>query len=350
MIAIAAFARIPLAVVSPFLFCVMGAPVAAAPAAAPAAPGASTTPAAAAAPVRLVPKAWQASIYSFEGRIESAIGAVTFEAPADYQKSFAFWTDRMKGSNRVEMIQVLTTTREIEGGVLPFHRQVSRYGLEMSQRGGTTEGGPDLIKAVEALAWEGKFDAWGNVAGIKEVAAPEDRTEVDRLSFSILDNLFPRLEGTRDLRPGETFTEVSRIPMPSRLAIKGLENLAIRMTRVFTLREIRGREAVFEVAVTDEIDPATSSSEPRTTCTLKGSGKGEAVFDLDDGIFTSGSVPASITIDIEAPLRRLPEQPEGQDPGTARNHIEMRLTMSGKVNLARLFPDKSTPIPAPAAR
>jgi len=347
--AILGFARIPRAAVPSFLLCALGALAAAS--AAPAAPGAPTTPAAAAPPVHLAPKAWQLSTYSFEGRLESAIGAVTFEAPADYQKSFAFWTDRMKGSNRIEMIQVLTTTREAEGdGHLPFHRQVARYGLDMSQKGGTTEAGPDVIKAVQALVWEGKFDSLGNVAEIKEVAAPEDRTEVDQLSFPILDSLFPRFEGTRDLRPGETFTEVARIPMPSRLAIRGLENLAIRMTRVFTLREVRGREAVFDVAVTDEIDPATSSTEPRTTCTLKGSGKGEAVFNLDEGIFTSGTVPALITIDIEAPLRRLPDQPEGQDPGKARNHIEMRLTLSGKVLLARLFPDRSTPVAAPAAR
>lgn len=346
--AIVAFARLPLAVVSSLLFSIPGA-LAAAPAAA--ATGASTPPAAAAPPVHLDPKAWQLSTYSFEGRLESAIGAVTFDAPADYQKSFAFWTDRMKGTDRIEMIQVLTTTREAEGdGHLPFHRQVARYGLEMSQRGGTTEAGPDLIKAVQSMAWEGKVDARGNMVEIKEVAGPESRTEVESLSFPILDSLSPRLEGTRDLRPGESFTEVARIPMPSRLAIKGLENLAIRMTRVFTLREIRGREAVFDVTVTDEIDPATSPTEPRTACTLKGSGKGEAVFNLDDGIFTSGTMPAAITIDIEAPLRRLPDQPEGQDPGTAKNHIEMRLSLSGKTTLARLFPDRSTPVAAPAAR
>jgi hypothetical protein len=83
---------------------------------------------------------------------------------------------------------------------------------------------------------------------------------------------------------------------------------------------------------------------------LKGSGKGEVVFNLDDGFFTSGRIPASITIDIEAPLRRLPGQPEDQDPGTAKNHIQMLLTLSGKVTVARLFPDKSIPVTAPAAR
>lgn len=339
------------------LLCGPGAMAAPAPAKPPAAPGAATAPAAAtipattAAPVHVQPRAWQLSTYSFDGRLESGIGNVTFEAPPDYQKSFAFWTDRMKGSNRTEMIQILTTTREVEaGGHLPFHRQVARYDLEMNERGGTMEAGSPVISAVQSLGWEGTLDAWGNVADIKEVTAPKDRTEIDQLSFPILNSLFPRLEGPRDMRPGETFTEVTRIPMPSRLAIRGLENLAIRMTRVYTLREVRGRDAAFDVAISDEIDPATASTDPRTTCVLKGSGKGEAIFNLDDGTFTSGRIPASITIDIEAPLRHLPGQPEGQDPGTAKNHIEMLITLSGKVTVARLFPDKSVPVPAPAAR
>jgi hypothetical protein len=355
-------ARIVPALVPFILLCGLGAMAAPAPAKPPVAPGgaaatpaatvpAATVPAAASSPVHMQPKAWQLSTYSFDGRLESAIGNVTFEAPPDYQKSFAFWTDRMKGTNRTEMIQVLTTTREAEGDAhLPFHRQVARYDLEVNERGGTMEAGSPVTSAVQSMAWEGKFDAWGNVAEIKEVAAPQDRTEIDQLSFPILNGLFPRLEGPRDLRPGETFTEITRIPMPSRLAIRGLESLAIRMTRVFTLREVRGREAVFDVAVSDEIDPATASTDPRTTCVLKGSGKGEAVFNLDDGTFSNGKIPASITIDIEAPLRHLPSQPEGQDPGTAKNHIEMTLTLSGKVTVARLFPDKSIPVPAPAAR
>jgi hypothetical protein len=82
---------------------------------------------------------------------------------------------------------------------------------------------------------------------------------------------------------------------------------------------------------------------------LKGTGKGEVIFNLEDGAFTSGRIPASITIDIEAPLRHLPGQPEGQDPGTAKNHIEMMLTLSGKITVARLFPDRSTPMAAPPA-
>ena len=350
-------ARIVPALVPSILLCGLGAMAAAAPAKPPAAPGAATAPGAAAIPgaaapaVHMQPKAWQMSTYSFDGRLESGIGNVTFEAPPDYQKSFAFWTDRMKGSNRTEMIQVLTTTRESGGDAhLQFHRQVSRYDLEMNDHGGTMEAGSPVVSAVQSMAWEGTLDVWGNVVDIKEVAAPQDRTEIDQLSYPILNSLFPRLEGPRDMRPGETFTEVARMPMPSRLAIRGLENLAIRMTRVFTLREVRGREAVFDVAVSDEIDPATASADPRTTCVLRGSGKGEAVFNLDDGIFTSGRIPASITIDIEAPLRHLPGQPEGQDPGTAKNHIEMLLSMSGKVTLARLFPDKSVPVPAPASR
>jgi hypothetical protein len=298
----------------------------------------------------MLPKVWQLSTYSFDGRLESSVGAVTFEAPPEYQKSFAFWTDRMKGTHRTEMIQILTTTREAaDDGRLPFHRQVARYDLEMNDRGGSMEAGPPVTNAVRSLVWEGNFDAWGNVADIKEVSGPEDRTEIDRLSFSMLNSLFPRLEGPRDLRPGETFTETTRIPMPSRLVIRGLEDLAIRMTRVFTLREVRGQEAVFDVAVTEEIDPATAPTEPRTTCVLKGTGKGEAVFNLEDGTFTSGRMPASVTIDIEAPLRRLPGQPEDQDPGTAKNHIEMTLGLSGKLIVARLFPDKSTPMAAPAA-
>jgi hypothetical protein len=55
-----------------------------------------------------------------------------------------------------------------------------------------------------------------------------------------------------------------------------------------------------------------------------------------------------MTIDIEAPLRVLPGQPEGVDPGTAKTHLPIGLTLSGKRTVARLFDDP--PLAASAAK
>jgi hypothetical protein len=324
----------------------------AAPAAKPAAPAAKA--AADSAPVTLTPRASGQTIYSFEGRIETGVRDVTFEAPQAYQESFSFWTSRMKGTSRTELIQHLTTTRDpAADGQVPFRRQVSRYLVDMNSHGqAVTMGGP-TFKEVTTLAWEGIFDPTGRIASMTKVNGPENVKELENLSFPVLDNLFPRLEGPRTLKVGESFVMEESMPLPSRLAINGLEKMGVRMTRRYTLRERRGRQAVFDVEVMFAADPATPPSVPRTTCVITGGGKGDALFDLEDGTFVDAKQPTRMVIDVEAPLRRLPDQPEGSDPGVGKTHMEISLLLSGNQTVTHLAvpsgesAQDAAPTPAP---
>jgi hypothetical protein len=319
------------------------APAAAAPA--PAAPAPAVR--APAAPVTLNPRGYKISIYSFDGRLESGVTDTSFDAPPAYQQSFAFWMGRMKGAQRIELIQILTTTRDPdEAGALPFHRQVSRYDLNLLEEGKTKEAATPLVKDVASLAWDGLLDAQGNVKEVRRVAGPDNSAEIDHLTFPLLDRLFPRLEASRTLVPGESFSDAVPMPLPSRLSIKGLEETGMLMSRRYTLREVRGDVAVFDVAVTFGEDPATPPKAERTTCRISGSGKGEASFDLQDGLFIQANQQGKITLDISAPLRRLPDQPADADPGTAATHIEISLGMSARQTLSRLYDE--TPAESPS--
>jgi hypothetical protein len=121
------------------------------------------------------------------------------------------------------------------------------------------------------------------------------------------------------------------------------------MRRVLTPREMQGDEITFDVKTTYAADPATPPKAERTTCIIGGGGDGEVVFNRSDGIFVHARLESKLVIDIEAPLRALPNQAPGSDPGRASVHIDMSLKMNGKQSVARLFfPPKSDP-PAPAA-
>jgi len=303
-------------------------------------------PPAAPATVRIITKVWKGATYSFEGRVETGVSNVTFEAPPAYQESFGFWTNRMKGSSRTELIQHLTTTREPGAdGLLPFRRQVSRYLIDMIDHGQVKAAGGPFMKDVLSLAWEGSLDASGNVTGLKRIAGPENTEALDRLAFPLLDHLFPRLDGAREITTGESFAQEMTMPLPSKLSIAGLESTAARLTRRYTLREVRGQEAVFDVALIYAVDPTTPPTAPRTTCVITGGGAGEAVFDLTEGIFVRATQPTQLVIDVEAPLRHLPDQPPDADPGTAKTHMVITLSLSGKQKVARLF-DEAPPAEA----
>ena len=322
------------------------APKEAAPAVKPAAPVPKRAPAPP-APVALIPKAWERSIYDLEGRVVTVVDDVTFEAPPAYQESFAFWTGRMKGGQRTELLQLLTTTREpAEDGSLPFRRQVSRFQVDIVEQGQNKTPAGQLSHLVTSLVWEGVLDPEGNVRDITKTGGPDDTSEFEQLSFELLDRLFPRLGERREMKPGDSFTEKMPISMPQRLAVKGLEGIGLIVTRAFTLREVRGNEAIFDVKVTYEADPATPPTAPRTTCAISGSGTGQATFDRADGLFIQSKMESRMVIDLEAPLRRLPDQPEGFDPGTAKSRIALSLQLSGKQVLARLFTE---PAEEPAA-
>jgi hypothetical protein len=301
-------------------------------------PAAPAAPAAPSGPVRLTPRAWRYSTYSFEGRVETGVTDVTVKVPPAYEQSFAFWTNRMKGSSRTELIQYLTTTREPDkDGLTPFRRQVARYSIDMNDHGEVKAASSEFIKGVMSLAWEGAFDPHGKATGVKRVAGPEDMSPVERLAFPLVDVIFPELDGERTLKPGDTFTEDVQMPMPSRLSIAGLDKMAVRLTRRYTLQRVQGQEAFFDVAVLYAADPNTPPTAERTTCVITGGGRGDAVFDLADGVFVSASQATKLVIDIDAPLRRLPDQPADADPGTGKSHMEIFLNLSGKQKVAQLF-------------
>ncbi|HUD71026.1 MAG TPA: hypothetical protein VMQ62_03610 [Dongiaceae bacterium] len=290
-------------------------------------------------PTTLEPKAWPRSTYSFDGRIEISVGNATFEAPPAYQQSFSFWIGRMKGTIRTELVESIVSTREAGEGRLPYRRQITRYAMEMNERGELKESGRPLTDQVLKLTWEGDLDPRGNVVSETRTAGPEETKEIDRLAFPILDCLFPRLAGARTLKGGESFVESISMPLPTTLSVKGLEAQRMQATRRFTLREVDGSQARFDVSVEYAPDPATPPTAPRTTIAIAGGGKGEAVFDLENGLWTNMRVPTQMTIDIEAPLRVLPGQPEGVDPGTAKTHLPIGLALSGKRTVSRLFDD-----------
>jgi len=291
-----------------------------------------------AAVVTLTPRAWSRSAYSFEGRLESGIQDVSFDTPPAYKESFAFWANRMKGTSRTEQIQYVTSTRDPEeSGRIPFRRQVSRYMIDLTEQGQIKTMGGKLNRDVQLLAWEGRFDPKGRIVEVKRVAGPEDATEVDRLAFPLLEQILPPLDAPQSVKVGESLTFESTLPLPSRLTINGLEDAAARLTRVLTLKEMRGRQAVFAVQASYALDPSTPPKVPRTTCTIGGGGDGEAIFDLDAGFFTSARLGTKMLIDIEAPLRPLPDQAEGTDPGTGKSHMVLVLNMSGKQSATQLF-------------
>ena len=326
-----------------------------APATAPNTSGAADTKAPASspasAPILLNPRGWGRAIYAIDGRVQTSIKDVTFEAPPAYQESFTFWTNRMKGGQRAELFNLLTTTTEpAEDGSLPFHRQVSRYQLDMYDKGEMKVGDDEAVHEVTNLAWEGALDAKGNIKELRLVRHPDEMRGIQGLSFQRLDEIYPRLTDRRQMKVGESFVEEIPMPLPQRLTVHGLEEVGIKVSRRMTLKQVNGQEAIFDVNVTYVANPATPPSAPRTSMTIGGGGDGQATFDMTDGLFTSARLASVLSIDIEAPLRKLPDQPEGSDPGTAKSHIEMAFDFSARQSLSKLFmgeePNVGEPKPA----
>jgi hypothetical protein len=162
-------------------------------------------------------------------------------------------------------------------------------------------------------------------------------SSIDRLAFPVLDLLFPTLDEEREMKPGDAFTQEVQMRLPSPLTIAGLDKTAVRLTRRYTLREVQGQEATFDVAVIYAVDPATPPTAPRTTCVITGGGTGKATFDLGQGVFVRAEQQTHLVIDVEAPLRRLPDQAPDVDPGTGKSHLTIFLNVSGKQKVAQLF-------------
>ncbi len=286
---------------------------------------------------RMVPKARQMSLFEFNGRVEIMNVDVSFGAPPEYHETFSFWTNRMKKVGKKELVRFLTTTREVDGdGAISFRKQVSRYDLEISRAGKLPATVPrSLIRAVQSVAWEGMLDSHGGIKEMRQVAGEENKDLVN-LVYPILHDLFPRLDGPRDLRIGEQFTVLTEADLPSRIPMEGFEDIGMIMTRHYTLEKLLPEEAVFSVSMTYAEDPKRSPSRERSRCVISGKGSGEAVFDIKRGFFRSSRLRTRLTIDIEAPLRKLPEH-EDDDPGLGTTRIVQNLTMQGKQVVSRLF-------------
>lgn len=301
----------------------------------PAAGGKGAAPPA--VPVRLVPKPRPMSTYRLRVRFEVGTKDVTFTAPPDYQESFSYWTGKMKGQKRSELFELVTLTQEVrEDGSVPFRRTLPRFNLDIEKSGVPYQPYGPLQGQVEAMEWEGLLDPLGRVREIK-VIVDADNEEAKLLAWSQVDHVFPILEEPREVLQGGSFTETLSLPMPQRLNVLGLEEIRHQLKRRYTLRAVGGDLASFEVQVDYALDPATPVQAPGTACTITGGGAGEAVFNLRRGVFVNTRLPTTMRIDIEAPLRRLPHQPEGSDPGKATTRIDLDLMLIGNLDVKRLW-------------
>jgi hypothetical protein len=288
-------------------------------------------------PVTLVPKARSMSTYTLLGRFEVHNKNVTFDTPPAYQESFAFWTGRMVGQKRLEVFELVTVTQEAGAdGSVPFRRRLPRFNLEMEKKGVPFAPFGPVQTAATSLEWEGTLDRLGRVTAIKAVKESTE-PEVKELAFEQMERLFPVLDGPVEIKVGGNFVETLSMQMPQRLNILGLEAIRLQVRRTYTLKQVERTNALFDVSVEYALDPKTPPQEARTTCVVSGGGRGEALFDLRRGVFLSTRLPTTLTLDIEAPLRRLPDQPEGHDPGTGKTRIELEVLATGNQTVKRLW-------------
>ena len=277
--------------------------------------------------LKLVPKARKLSTYLFDGSVTTVTRDVSYDGPPAYRENFDFWIGRMKGAEKRELIQFSINTKDaLQDGTVPFRRDVARFQIDLVQGGQTREPVGPLVRDVKGLSWEGFLDPLGNVKEMHRVAG-EETPEMAHLSFPILEKAFPRLDGPLEIKAGEGFTDVNTSPLPSRLPINGLEETQMQITRRYVLKDLGGDRAVFEVRTSYAVDPATPPRTPRTACTIGGGGTGEAVFDVKRGVFLSTRLPTKMTIDIEAPLRPLPDVAGAENPGVGKTRIDLDVTL-----------------------
>ncbi len=306
----------------------------------PAAPGpvkAGANVPVAPAPLHLRPQARRMSTYTLEGRFEITARDVTFEAPEAYQDGFKFWSERMKGQKKSEVCQMITITQDADGsGVIPFRRTVPKYDVEFERQGQVYTPPTTLTRDVATLVWEGTLDPYGNVKTMNMVAGKDD-PEFKDLAIPEIAALFPKIEGARDLKVGEGFKEERVARLPTKLNIAGLENVTLKINREYTLKSVSGDLATFEIKTTYASDPAFKSTEEKTTCSISGGGSGEAVFEIKRGVFQRSRLPTSMRVDIEAPLRPLPNHPETKTPSVGKSHIDLDLLLAGQQTVKRVW-------------
>lgn len=282
--------------------------------------------------IHFAPQARKLSIYEQMVRVQITNLDVSFEAPEAYRESFAFWTGRMKNVSKTELIEFMMTSMEPNPeGMIPFKRRAKRFMIEMMKDGRPSEPYGPLQRQVTTLVWEGLLDRFGNVVKLEKVAG-EDNPAMEDLSFPLMNSVQPKVE-PMILRKGEGFKDVAHLPLPSRIKIKGIENVGLVRTREYILDQVMNTRANFRIVTTFTNDPNAMPDAADTFCTISGGGEGTASFDLRRGVFISQRDVATLRIDIEAPLRPLPGKPETNEGGraTSRLDLEIRTTLRQKV-------------------
>lgn len=285
--------------------------------------------------LRFEPRGRRLSNYDTQIRYELSTSDITFEVPPAYRESFAFWTGRLKGQRTIELIQLLVRTQDAaEDGSIPFRRTAPRFQVETEQGGKSAEPLESQQREVAGLVWEGLLDRYGNV---KEVRVVEGKESPDfaALTLRYMQHALPGDLAPRDIRVGEGFVETFALPLPSRLHIAGLENVGVVATREYVLKEIAGDRASFQVKANYTSDPATAPTAPGTVCRVSGGGNGEATFDVRRGVFLAARMPTTMTIEIEAPLKPLPDRPDTAKGGTGRTTIVLGVHTSAEQSVKR---------------
>lgn len=295
-------------------------------------PQAAGSPAGNGEPIRFTPKARKLSIYEQMVRVQISNLDVSFEAPEPYRESFAYWIGRMKNVSKTELIEFVVTSMEPNPeGMIPFRRRAKRFMIEIARDGRPMEPYGSLQRDVTTLVWEGLLDRFGNVVEMEKVAGV-DNPNMEDLSFPLLNSVQPKLE-PMNLKEGEGFKDIAHLPLPSRIKIKGMENVGLIRTREYILDRVLHTRANFRIVTTFANDPKLVPDAPETFCTISGGGEGTASFDLKRGVFVSQRDVATMKIDIEAPLRPLPDKPETNEGGRATTtlDLEIRTTLQQKV-------------------
>jgi hypothetical protein len=289
--------------------------------------------------LRYLPKVRVMTTYSLGARFEIGTKDVTFEAPEAYKQGFDFWSGRMKGQTRSEVYEMTTMTQDAnDSGLVPFRRTIPKFDLEIHRQGEILASPPETGKSVATLVFEGTFDHYGNVKEFRKTTGSDD-AEIETLAIPEISRLFPETDGPHDYKIGEGFKEERVVRLPTKLGIAGLENITYKVTREYTLKSIQGGLATFDVKVTYADDPAFKPGAEKTSLHITGGGSGTAVFEIDRGVFQQSRLPSSMRIDIEAPLRPLPNHPETEQGATGKSHIDLDLLVSGQQTVRRLWGD-----------
>jgi len=110
-----------------------------------------------------------------------------------------------------------------------------------------------------------------------------------------------------------------------------------KVIRQYTLKSIQDGVATFDVKITYADDPGFKPEAENTVLHVAGSGSGTATFEIRRGVFQQSRMPSSMHIDIEAPLRPLPDHPETEHASTGKSHIDLDLLLSGQQKVQRLW-------------